>query len=165
MPNDKELVINTTPLISLLAGLGNLEVLPFLYSKVHVPFEVCQEILIGGRNNFGVDAFIRNTWLLKYTQPITISPLLRNSLDLGEASVIELALQKNISLVCIDETAGRRVARLSGLELTGSIGILLKAKQKGYALSVREALKTMRSHGIWLSDKVVQIALEQSGEL
>jgi predicted nucleic acid-binding protein len=161
----KELVINTTPLISLLAGLGNLEVLPFLYSKVHVPFAVCQEILVGGKSDFGVSAFVQNDWLIKHTQPITISPLLRNSLDLGEASVIELALQRSISLVCIDEAAGRRVARLSGLELTGTVGILVKAKQKGYSLSVNEALKSMRSQGIWLSDGLVQLALKQSGEL
>lgn len=138
----KELVINTTPLISLLAGLGNLDVLPFMYSKVHVPFAVCQEVLAGGKNNFGVSTFIQNNWLVKYTQPITISLLLRNSLDLGEASVIELALQKNISLVCIDEMAGRRVAR-----------------------SVSEVLKSMRSQGIWLSDRLVELALKQSGEL
>ncbi len=161
----KELVINTTPLLSLLAGLGNLDVLPFLYSRVYVPFEVCQEILVGGKSSFGVDAFVRDTWLAKQTQPIKISPLLRNSLDLGEASVIELALQKNIPLVCIDETAGRRVARLSGLELTGTVGLLLKAKQKGYQLSVSEALQSMRSHGIWLSDKLVQLALMESEKI
>ncbi len=160
----KELVINTTPLISLLAGLGDLDILRFLYSKVHVPFEVCQEVLAGGKNNFEVSAFIQNNWLVKHTQPITISPLLRNSLDLGEASVIELALQKNISLVCIDEAAGRRVARLSGLELTGTVGVLVRAKQKGYPLLVNETLKSMRSQGIWLSDRLVELALKQSGE-
>ena len=161
----KELVINTMPLISLLAGLGNLEILPFLYSRVHVPFAVCQEVLAGGKNNFGVSAFIQNNWLVKYTQPITISPLLRNSLDLGEASVIGLALQHGISLVCIDEAAGRRIARLSGLDLTGTVGILVKAKQKGYTLSVNEVLKSMRSQGIWLSDGLVQLALKKSEEL
>lgn len=165
MPNSKELVINTIPLLSLLAGVGTLDILPFLYSKVHVSFEVCQEVLAGGRNNFGISAFSQDSWLIKYTQPISISPLLKNSLDLGEASVIELALQRGISLVSIDETAGRRVARLSGLELTGTIGILLKAKQNGYPVLIRETLKVMRSHGIWLSDRVVQFALEQSGEL
>ncbi len=164
MPN-KELVINTTPLLSILAGLGKLEVLPFLYSKVHVPFEVCQEVLAGGRNGFGVNIFIQDNWLIKNIQPINISPLLKNSLDLGEASVIELALQRGISLVCIDEMVGRRVARLSGLELTGTIGVLLKAKQKGYPILIHETLEKMRSHSIWLSDKVIHFALEQSGEL
>lgn len=165
MPDKKILVMNTTPLISLIAGLGSLDILAFLYAEVHIPFAVCQEVLAGGKHNFGVSAFQQNTWLIKHTQPLEIAPLLKNSLDLGEASVIQLALQQNIRLVCIDEMAGRRVARLSGLELTGTIGILLKAKQAGYPLLVCDALDAMRSQGIWLSDKVIQFALEQSGEL
>ncbi|WP_243714094.1 hypothetical protein [Nostoc sp. 106C] len=60
--------------------------------------------------------------------------MLLNSLDLGEASVIQLALNKNIPTVCIDEAVGRGIARLSGLLVTGSIGILLRAKREGYPL-------------------------------
>ena len=44
MPEPKELVINTTPIISLIAATGALDMLPLLYSRVWVPFEVCQEI-------------------------------------------------------------------------------------------------------------------------
>jgi predicted nucleic acid-binding protein len=73
------------------------------------------------------------------TNLVILQPYLRNSLDLGEASVIQTALQESVHLVCIDEMVGRRIARLSGLNLTGSIGILLKAKSMGYPLSVPEA--------------------------
>jgi predicted nucleic acid-binding protein len=73
---------------------------------------------------------------LKWQTPLNISPLLLNSLDLGEAAVIQLAINENIQTVCIDEAAGRRVARLSGLSLTGTIGILLRAKKEGYPISV-----------------------------
>jgi len=58
--------------------------------------------------------------------------------------------------------AGRRVARLSKLNLTGSIGILLKAKSMGYPLSIPEALNRMRARGIWLSSSVVRFALEHN---
>jgi len=66
-----------------------------------------------------------------------------------------------IPLVCIDETVGRRVARLSGLALTGSVGVLIKARQSGYDVSVPEAIERMREHGIWLSNEVVRYALAQ----
>ena len=55
---------------------------------------------------------------------------------------------------------GRRIARLSGLNLTGSIGILLKARSMGYPLSIPEALDRMRARGIWLSQSVIRFALE-----
>lgn len=48
--------------------------------------------------------------------------------------------------------------------MTGSIGILLKAKSLGYPLLMKEALGRMRQRGIWLSDAVVEFALREAGE-
>lgn len=42
-----KIVINTAPLIALVAALGNLTILQSLYTQVLVPFEVGQEILAG----------------------------------------------------------------------------------------------------------------------
>jgi len=97
-----------------------------------------------------------------------------NSLDVGEASVIQLALNERIRTVCIDESAGRRMARLNGLLVTGSVGILLRARraclrayphrQEGHSFSMREALQRMKSRGIWLSQSVEDFALREAGE-
>ena len=103
MPETEKLVINTGPLLALIAGVGDLSLLELLYKRVLVLFEVCQEIEAGGASGFGV-----------------------NSLDLGEASVIQLALDENIHTVCIDEPMGRRIARLNGLKLAGSVGVLIR---------------------------------------
>ena len=54
MPETQRIVINTAPLIALVAALGDLTVLPSLYTQVFVPFEVCQEILAGGSSGFAV---------------------------------------------------------------------------------------------------------------
>jgi len=48
MPETEELVINTGPLLALIAGIGDLSLLELLYKRVLVPFEVCQEIEAGG---------------------------------------------------------------------------------------------------------------------
>ncbi|MDP3878614.1 MAG: DUF3368 domain-containing protein [Methylobacter sp.] len=164
MPEKKVLVINTTPIISLIAATGSLEMLPLLYRRVLVPVEVCREIEAGGADGFAITEFERMTWLDKQSQPTPIPLLLKNSLDAGEAAVIQLALQQGITLVAIDETVGRRFARLSGLTITGSIGILLRAKQLGYPLSMAEAIGRMRQRGIWLGDTVVEFALREAGE-
>ncbi|WP_216594171.1 hypothetical protein [Synechococcus sp. PCC 6312] len=44
----QQLVINTSPIIALVAAWGDLCPLESLYDSVLVPFEVCQEILQGG---------------------------------------------------------------------------------------------------------------------
>ena len=75
-----------------------------------------------------------------------------------------MALLQNISLVAIDENVGRRYARLSGLAVTGSIGILLKAKILGYPVTIADAIQRMRRRGIWLSNQVVEFAMREAGE-
>ncbi|MEH1998237.1 MAG: DUF3368 domain-containing protein [Nostoc sp.] len=160
------IVINTAPLISIIAAIGDLRILQSLYTQVLVPFEVCQEILAGGASGFAVSEFEDADWLQK--SPISlnnISPFLLNSLDLGEASVIQLALNENIQTVCIDESAGRRVARLSGLSITGTIGILLRAHREGYPIDIKQAIDRMIARGIRLSETIINFALQQTGEI
>ncbi len=74
MPETQRIVINTAPLIALVAALGDLTVLPSLYTQVFVPFEVCQEILAGGSSGFAVAEFETATWLQKQQTPLNISP-------------------------------------------------------------------------------------------
>ena len=164
MPNTQSIVVNTSPLIALIAAWGSLDRLQPLYAEVRIPFEVREEILQGGLNNFGVTEFRAASWLRQESKPINIFPFLLNSLDLGEASVIQLALDQAIKTVCIDEVVGRRVARLNGLSLTGSVGILLKAKQQDSAMSVKAAIDNMLSRNVHLSKAVIDFALAQSGE-
>ena len=161
MHRTEEIVINTGPLLALIAGIGNLSLLERLYKRVFVPFEVCREIEAGGASGFGVSEFKRADFIIKRPEPLKIPSFLRNALDLGEASVIQLALDENIQTVCIDENMGRRIARLNGLDLTGSIGVLIRAKHDGINFSMRNTIDRMQSHGIFLSQKVIDFALRQ----
>ena len=164
MRKSKFIVINTSPLISLVAALGTLEILNDLYEEVIVPFAVCEEILKSQNKVFAQAEFQNSTWLNKQNQPIHISEFLLNSLDLGEASVIQVALNEKIRTVCIDETVGRRIARLNGLQLTGSVGILLKYKQYKPSLSIQKAIQNMINYNIYLSQNVISFAIKTAGE-
>ena len=162
MPEAAKIVINTGP--ALVAALGDLKVLRALYQEVWVPFEVCQEIEAGGSQGFAVEAFLAERWFTKTSTSLEIPSLLLNSLDRGEASVIQLALEKEIPTVCIDEAAGRRLARLSGLNLTGSIGILLRAHHEVYPFSIEDAIQDMQDKGVWLSQSIIDFVLTQIQE-
>lgn len=163
MPETQDIVINTSPIIALVAALGDLSVLQ-RYRQVWIPLEVGEELVAGGAASFALAEYQAADWLHKRTEPLTIAPHLLNTLDKGEASVIQLALDKSILTVVIDETAGRRIARLNGLAVTGTIGILLRAKSEGRAFSMRKAIERMQAHGVWLSKRVIAFALTQAGE-
>ncbi len=58
MPDTRRAIVtNTTPLIALAVGLGNLEILRLLHSRVVVPLEVAEELQGAGIEAAGVSAF------------------------------------------------------------------------------------------------------------
>jgi len=69
------------------------------------------------------------TWVEVRELVSPIDPNLFDRLDSGEAAVIQLALEIDVNTVCLDEIKGRRIAKESGLSVTGSLGILGKAKK------------------------------------
>lgn len=160
----RAVVINTSPSLALIAALGDLSALQLLYHRVVVPHTVQEELLAAGGAGFGIEAFTAAQFLERQTSPVEITPLLRASLDRGEAEVIATAQALGIPLVCIDEVKGRRIARLSGLQVTGSVGILLKLKAGGHLPLVKPCIARMRERGIWLSVELEQQALILSDE-
>ena len=164
MPESKDIVINTGPLIGLVAAVGDLRILQYLYSRILVPLEVQSEILVENANRFAAPEFEAASWLEKKDSPAVFAPSFENTLGAGEAAVIYWALTTGIGVVAIDEAVGRRMARLSGLRVTGSLGILIHAKREGFPVNLAEAIESMRRRGIWLSERLVALALKQAGE-
>jgi len=160
-----EIVINTGPVIALVAATGSLGWLSQLYARVWIPHEVQAEIAAGGPGVPELAALHHAGDVIRFQPASTNLPrVLIRELGLGEASVIHTALERKIGTVAIDEKTGRRVARLHGLKVTGSIGILVKAKQQGQVASLADCLRQMRNKGIWISEGLVRQALAAVGE-
>ena len=85
--------------------------------------------------------------------------------DRGEAEVIALAQEMEAGLVIIDERLARRHAKRLGLSLTGTLGVLLKAKQLGLVEAISPLVDQLRQGGIRLSDVVVAEVLRLAEEL
>jgi len=85
-----------------------------------------------------------------------VSPLLADELDLGDAAVIQLALNLPGATVVLDDLKARRVRRRSSIPLTGSLSVLLHAKRRGRLDSMAQAVELIRRHGGWLADDVVE---------
>lgn len=165
MPDlNRRIVIDTSPLLALCAACGDFTALRQVYETAIVPCEVVEEIMRGGPSGFARAEFQADHWLEKVALPITVASFLRSTVDIGEAAVIQLALDRGIYRVAIDDRNGRRVARTCGLSVTGSLGILVKAKVAGYPISIGEAISQMRVRGIWLADKVAAEAIRLAGE-
>ncbi len=157
-------VVNTGPLIAL-GSCGQVGLLRLLHQRVVVPEAVVIELERGDPDSTSMSVeVLRPDWI--EVQPLANppSPLLLAYLDEGEAAVISLALELGFQRVLIDERRGRLVARAMGLNVAGSVGVLLRAKREGILSAVRPCLEMMRSHGIWLSERLISFALREAGE-
>ncbi len=89
---------------------------------------------------------------------------LAEELGRGEASSIALALEIKESLLIIDEKKGRKIAKDLSIEIIGSLGILIKAKEKGVIKTVREVLELIDKTDFRISQTVREKVLEEAGE-
>lgn len=160
MPAVSEAIaVNTGPLIAL-AACEALDVLRRLHRQVLVPSAVVHEFGRGGSGRM----IELPAWFDVRTLTAPIPPMLIAHLDQGEASAIALALQAGVQIVAIDERRGRLVAREMGLTVTGSVGLLLRAKRLGFIDTVAPRLSAMRQQGIWLSDALLRRVLTEADE-
>ena len=77
---------------------------------------------------------------------------------------IALALEHHPQLVLMEELKGRNVARSLNINISGSVGILIQAKQQNKIAAVRPFLEQMLPQGVYYSSMFVRAVLEQMGE-
>lgn len=157
------IVINTSPWIAL-SICAKTELLKQLYEEVYMPIGVKEEILIGGEEKVGVTELGKSSWLKVEEVTDIEKPKLLYELDRGEAEVIILAKEKKIKEVLIDEKVARMQAKILGLEVIGTLGLLLMAKKKGLLSEIKPLIETMLQRGIWIRSETVKGILEEAGE-
>jgi predicted nucleic acid-binding protein len=158
----RKIISNTTPILSLLK-IDKLDLLKELYGTVIVPFAVYQEIEEGKEKPYYQDLTLLD-WIeiLNIKNPNSREFLI--DLDDGEAEVLILAKEINADLVILDEIMGRRYAKQYNIKITGTIGILLKAKENGLIPSIKNLMSELVEKGTWLNPKLISKVLKMANE-
>ncbi len=86
------------------------------------------------------------------------------SLDKGEASAIALAVEFDDCLLIIDDLKGRNFAMKLGLNITGTLGVLIDAKLQGHIASLKPVLDAIRQTNFRVSANLETIILRKVGE-
>lgn len=151
----ERVVISDASTVIGLLNIGNLALLQALYSRVEITSVVSQEIGESLPTWFVInDDYSKDT----YQSMVPI-------LDKGEASAIALALNYANSLLIIDERKGRRQAMQLGLQVTGLVGIIVRAKKEGVIPSGKHILDKLMQTGFRLSSRIFQNALQAMDEV
>ncbi len=171
-------IADASPLIGL-AQIGHLGLLAKLFGSVTVTRTVADEVLKAGDfPDFAVlQAAFSESWLKTVDVATTDAEawqkecralLNLHQIDMGEASALVLArnltAEGYAALLLIDDHRGRLAARHSQIDILGTAGMLVLAKQVGAIDSVRPLLLNLRHRGQFLSDRLIEATLAQVGE-
>jgi hypothetical protein len=158
----RPVIVNNTPLVALWV-LGRLDLLRELYGAVLIPQAVYEEFL--ATEHALRQAALENAPWIKST-PLANPQRARVyiGLDQGEAEVLALAEERAARLVIIDELKGRRYAQRLGLPLTGTLGVLLLARERGLISQLAPLLAELQDAGLYLSPALVAQVLRLAGE-
>jgi len=85
-------------------------------------------------------------------------------LDVGEAAALSLAQTVGARLILLDERKARRIAARIGLQVAGTLAVLLRARQRGLITAIRPYLTQMQSQGRRFHPNLIARLLEDAGE-
>lgn len=117
-----DLIICDTSCLILFDKINQLDLLRLCYNSIYVTPEVVAE--------YGKQ--LPDWVLIKKVANQSHQRILEQILGVGESSAIALGFELPQALVVIDDLKARKVAKSLNLQITGSLGILVKAKQKGH---------------------------------
>ena len=147
-------VINASPLV-FLGKLERLHLLNQLFETVYVPVAVIDEI---NKEANAVERFdIKNLIFeeLTITNRVAVMGLL-GRLHIGEVETIVGAVEHNIPLVVLDDNAARNKAKQFGLIVTGTLGVLLKARKMGLIENLEQDIFKLLEVGLYVSDEIIK---------
>lgn len=157
-------LFNTSP-IQYLYQLGLFDVLKALYGKIWLPEEVVQEIVQGQSEGVELPDIKKHDFVeVLDSKGSTLNRLVRD-LGKGETAVIIHGLENPETMLVLDDLCARKVTLELGLKLTGTAGILIAAKSKGFISNVGMSLDQLEKLGFYLSPAHKSLILEKAREM
>jgi predicted nucleic acid-binding protein len=144
----KEIIVSDSTCLIGLERINQLELLPAFYSSIVIPPAVQEEF---GRSF---------PWLVldKPTNKGLVTSL-KLLVGRGESEAIALAYERRYRLI-VDDRQARKLAQQMGIQMIGTVGILVKAKRQGIIPNLSLVLNDLEAHGFYLSQALKAEALK-----
>ena len=152
-PFDKIVIADTSCLI-LLSSIGEIELLNKIFKKVIITKTISEE-------------FIKPLPLwIEVLSPANFQfqKLLELEVDKGEASAFALYFEIENAILALDDLKARKIAARLQLNFTGSLGIIVIAKQMALISSVLPLIEKIRKTKFRFSEEVINEILNTVGE-
>lgn len=149
-----KVIISDTSCLIILTKIGELDLLRQVYKKVTITHDILLE--------YGEHL---PDWIeVQQAKDHYRQQLLEMQIDKGEASAIALALETSENIIILDDWKARKLAERLGLSVTGTLGVIIKAKNIGIIPSIKPYLDKIRETNFRISGELEQIALKEANE-
>jgi len=156
------LIIADTSALLALAACDALLLLDQLFEEVRVPPAVLRECLVPGKP--GVDQL--EIYLRGKVVEVDLKEYVIAVAGLGQGELEAMALYRHLDAdrLLVDDHRARKVASINGIQVVGSLGVLLRAKESGLIAEIRDRLAAIQGAGVHYSEQLVNETLRLAGE-
>ncbi|MGV8090637.1 MAG: DUF3368 domain-containing protein [Mangrovibacterium sp.] len=85
-------------------------------------------------------------------------------LDKGESSAIALAAEKPGATLILDDLKARKIAKRLGFKVTGTLGVINKAKEIGVIKMIKPYIEKLNKTDFRISDRIIDSLLKKNNE-
>jgi predicted nucleic acid-binding protein len=156
-------ITNTSPVLYLYR-IEAIQWLPKLFEEVWTPEAVKNELLAGRNKGYDVPNPEDYPWLTIVDPKSRPSEWLALDLGTGEIAAMALALENPSHVILLDDGLARRTAQVAGLQVWGSLKVLLEAKSQGLVEQIAPYITNLSEAGMWVSTELKQRILALAGE-
>lgn len=147
-------IISDTSCFIILSKIEALNLLQKIYGQIITTSDIVEE--------FGE---ILPEWvIIKNASDTHKQKILELQLDKGESSAIALAIEMPESILILDDFKARKIAQQLGLTITGTIGVIVKAKLTGKIPSIKPYLDKIKITNFRISSEIEAQALKEANE-
>jgi predicted nucleic acid-binding protein len=156
------LIVADTSALVALAACDSLALLDQLFRDVRVPAAVLEECTVPGKPEAErLGEYLRGKVVEVDLQEFVIAA---PGLGQGELQAMALCKRLHADWLLVDDQRARRIARLNDIEVIGSLGILLRAKESELVSEIRPLLAAMQGAGLHYAPEIIEKALRDAGE-
>lgn len=150
--HNRIVIVNSTPIIAL-SSIHKLDLLRELYGEVIIPKAVHDEVMVRKDSETQVSLARAKDWvLIKNISNSETKKFFKVQLHDGEVEVMLLGKELEADLLVIDDYIAREYAKYLEFKVTGTLGIILKAKENGILKEVKPLVFDLLDNGIYIGD-------------
>ena len=130
-----------------------------LFSEIFVPEAVFTEFMVKADKED--EKKFREVIKIAEVKDSLAVMALQSDLGRGESECIVISKEINANFVVLDDKDARKMAEFLGLNVIGTLGLLVMVHKKGKIQNVKRIVDKMREENFWIDEKLYKRIMEE----